>query len=82
MDIRDFSPYIFWSYDRGADIEPEVVIRQVIAYGEVRDMMLLNKRINKERILEVIGNWKEQDKHCKRMHFFTTVILESNESRD
>ena len=80
MDIRDFSPHIFWSYDRGADIEPEVVIRQVIAYGEVRDMMLLVKRINRERILEVIGNWKEQDKHYKRIHFFTTVILESSES--
>jgi len=79
MDILDFSPHIFWSYDRGADIEPEVVIRQVIAYGEVRDMLLLNHRIDRNRILEVIGSWKGRKKHDKQIHFFKTVILESNE---
>ena len=80
MDILDFSPHIFWSYDRGADIEPEVVIRQVIAYGEVRDMLLLNHRIDRNRILEVIGSWKGREKHDKQIHFFKTVILEANES--
>jgi hypothetical protein len=76
MDIKDFSHHIFWSYDRSADINPEVVIRQVISYGEVKDMILLVKKTGKNKILEVIRNWKGREKYNKHINFMEKVILD------
>ncbi len=75
MDIREFSPHLFWSYDKDADIRPEIVIRQVIAYGEIRDMILLARRVETKKILATINLWKEQEKHKKHINFFKKVIL-------
>ena len=50
MEIKGFSPHIFWSYDKESELEPEVVIRQVIVYGEVKDMVLLAKMAGREKI--------------------------------
>ena len=49
MDIKGFSPHIFWSYKKAADLQPGVVVRQVIAYGEVKDMILLVNKMEKKR---------------------------------
>jgi len=75
MDIREFSPHLFWSYDKDADIKPEIVVRQVIAYGEIRDMILLARSVEKKKILLAINHWKEQEKHMKHINFFKKVIL-------
>jgi hypothetical protein len=75
MDVRDFSSHLFWSYDRTADIEPEVVIKQVITYGEVSDKILLSKRLGTDRIMDVILNWTEREKHDKHINFMLKVIL-------
>jgi len=75
MDIREFSPHIFWSYDKHADINPEIVVRRVVAHGEIKDMILLTRKIEKNRILESIENWKERNKHEKHINFFKRVIL-------
>ena len=76
MDIKGFSPHIFWSYNRSKELKPEVVIRQVIAYGEVKDMILLVKKVGKKRILEVIKNWKGREKYDKHINFIEKVILD------
>lgn len=75
MDIKGFSSHIFWSYSKSADIEPGVIIKQVIAYGEIKDMLLLAKKIEKTRILNVIENWKGREKYDKHINFVEKVIL-------
>ncbi|MCK5135831.1 MAG: hypothetical protein KAR19_08615 [Bacteroidales bacterium] len=75
MDIKEFSSHIFWSYDRFSDLKPEVVIKQVIVYGEVKDMILLVKKVGEKRIYEVIKNWKDQEKYDKHINFMEKVIL-------
>lgn len=76
MDIKGFSPHIFWSYNKSADIEPGIIIRQVIAYGEIQDMLLLVKRLDKERILSTIDKWQDREHNEKRINFFKKVILD------
>lgn len=76
MDVEGFSSHIFWSYNRLADITPEIVIKQVISYGEVNDMNLLAKKVGKKRILEVIKNWKGREKYDKHINFLEKVILD------
>ena len=75
MDITGFSPHIFWSYDKKADIEPGIIIKQVIAYGEIKDMLLLAERFGKEKIQEYIDNWQDREKYDKQIHFIEKVIL-------
>ena len=75
MEIKEYSPHIFWSYKKNADLEPGIVIRQVIAYGEVKDKILLASLVEKKKILEVIMNWKDREKFDKQIHFFQNVIL-------
>jgi hypothetical protein len=75
MDIKGFSPHIFWSYNRSAELKPEVVIRQVIAYGEVKDMNLLVKKAGKGKIHDVIKTWKNREKYEKHINFMEKVIL-------
>jgi hypothetical protein len=75
MKIKDFSPHIFWSYNKQADLEPEVVIKQVITYGEVSDKVLLVKKIGKPQIVEVIDGWKNCEKYEKQINFMQKVIL-------
>ena len=75
MDIKGFSPHIFWSYNRSAELKPEVVIRQVIAYGEVKDMNLLVKKAGKGKIYRVIKTWKNREKYEKHIYFMEKVIL-------
>ena len=77
MKIKDFSPHIFWSYDRMADLEPEVVIKQVITYGEVSDKVLLVKKIGKSQIVAVINGWRNSEKYDKHINFMRKVILAS-----
>lgn len=75
MNIDGFSSHIFWSYNGLADIEPEIVIKQVISYGEVKDMNLLVKKVGKKKILEVIKNWNGREKYDKHINFMERVIL-------
>jgi len=76
MNIQGFSPYIFWSYNRTADLEPELIIKQVIIYGEVSDMILLATRIGKKEIQKVIKNWTGREKYDKHINFMEKVILD------
>jgi len=75
MEIKGFSPHIFWSYDKESELKPEVVIRQVIVYGEVKDMVLLAKKVGREKIFDVIKKWKDRDKYDKHINFMEKVIL-------
>jgi len=76
MDIKEFSSHIFWSYNKSAELKPEIIIKQVISYGEVEDMILLVKKVGEKRILEVIKNWKGREKYDKHINFMEKVILD------
>lgn len=75
MDIKDFSPHIFWSYDNSSELKPEIIIRQVIIYGEVKDMILMERMVGRTKIHNTIRNWKDRDKYEKHINFFEKVIL-------
>lgn len=73
MKISKFSPHIFWSYKKDADLPDEIVIEQVSLYGEIEDMLLMRKLFSKKEIQEVLQSLNA--KHSKRVHFIEKVIL-------
>lgn len=75
MNISPFSKHIFWSWKPDADLPENVVIQQVIAYGEISDFRLMTKLIPKRKIVEAIEKWKNKDQYKKHIHFLTKVYL-------
>jgi len=74
--ISGFSHHIFWSYNRDAWLPEPLVIKQVIAYGELPDLLLLSRRFSAAVVFDVIRNWKGKSRFRKRIHFMEKVILE------
>ena len=73
MKINNFSKYIFWSYKEDADLPDEIVIRQVLLYGEVKDMLLISKLYTKDAIHSVLVKFGQREN--KRRYFIEKVIL-------
>jgi len=76
MNIAGFSEYPFWSYKKTADLPEEVVIRQIVLYGEIRDMIRLTQLISREHIDNILMQLSSSDsRNKKRINFFRKVIF-------
>jgi hypothetical protein len=75
MNIEGFSKHIFWSYKHGASLPKSLVIKQVIAYGKLSDLILLSKQFPASDIGRVIEQWKEKERFRKRINLMQKVIL-------
>jgi hypothetical protein len=73
--IRGYSKHIFWSYKPGVSLAPAQVIKQVIAYGEVSDLVKLSKMFPTRVIHKALLTWKEKDRFERRINFMEKVIL-------
>lgn len=80
MRISAFSKHIFWSYKEDADIPVERVVKQVISYGEISDLLILSKLVPHSVIADVVKNWKEKERNKRRIYFMNKVILSNAES--
>lgn len=54
MQISQFSPHIFWSYDKSKELPEEVVIEQVLFNGEIEDIELLFELCSSASIEKVV----------------------------
>ncbi len=75
MRIEPFSKHIFWSYKPDADLPENLVIQQVVAYGEFSDLRLISKLISAQRILQAIEQWKNKHQHKKRINLLKQIFL-------
>jgi len=75
MNITPFSKHIFWSWKPDADLPENLVIQQVIAYGEISDFRLICKLMPPQKINEAIEKWKSKDKYKKHIYFLEQVFL-------
>ena len=75
MNITPFSKYIFWSWEKDADLPENVVVQQVIAYGEISDFRKLATFLPKQKILDAIEKWPNKQTHAKHIHFLKQVFL-------
>lgn len=69
MNISPFSKHIFWSWKSDADLPENLVIQQVIAYGEISDFRIISKLIPLQKINESIEKWKNKDKYEQHIFF-------------
>lgn len=76
MTIQPFSKYIFWSYEAGVDLPDNLVIRQVVAYGEFSDIRLLFKMVSHHVIKQALESWAERSRYMKRINLVNKVFLD------
>ncbi len=75
MKITGYSEHAFWSYDKESDLPEEVIIRQILLYGEIKDMLRLVKLIRHDKIEKVLSSFSINHQNIKRINFFRKVIL-------
>jgi hypothetical protein len=73
MLISNFSRHIFWSYKKGADLPDDIVIKQVISYGELSDIITLTTLYRKDMLRAKIKKFYLSNK--KRANFILKVFL-------
>ena len=75
MKINKFPKYIFWSYKENANLPISIIAKNVIQYGDVKDIVLLTKLIGKEEIKKSVEKISMTNKCKKRINFIEKVIL-------
>jgi len=73
MDISKFSPHLFWSYKKDADLPNSLIISQVSLYGEIEDMVVIKKLFPKAEIQKVLKTLVS--KYPENVHFIEKVVL-------
>ena len=75
MNISQFSPHIFWSYDKTKELPEEVVIEHVLFNGEIEDIELLFKLCSSEKIEQVVKKYEKEHKREKRTNYIRMMYL-------
>jgi hypothetical protein len=76
LPINIFSRHIFWSYNEDANLPEEEIVRKVISYGDIEDLVKLSEVLPISRIVQLLKTWKERTRFEKRINFFQKVIIE------
>jgi len=75
MQITSFPRHIFWQYKPDADLPDQVILENLLRYGDLDDLLQVPKFFSPSQIAEVqrkigIGNrWK------KRAFFIKKILL-------
>lgn len=75
MKINMFPEYIFWSYKRNADLSVKIVARQVILYGDIKDIQLLFQIVSKKIIKTVLKDLERNLINSKRITFIREIFV-------
>ena len=76
MKTSLFSNHLFWSYQKNADLPVDIVVRQVILYGEVSDMIILSKEVDHKYIRQIANELTKNGRNRKRIFFLNKIVLE------
>lgn len=76
MKITGFPHYIFWSYKKDADLDSQIITRQVFQYGDISDMRHVLRTVPEVEIRKTIQSLKNNCPHLKkRIRFIEQIIL-------
>jgi hypothetical protein len=75
VKITGFPHHLFWSYTLQADLPEELVVEQVILYGDLDDLFRLADMVSNEVIATVNQKIIARGRWQKRSYFVNKVIL-------
>ena len=75
LNISDFQKHIFWNYKNDAVLDENIIIENVILYGELSDYSRLKGLVKKESLGKVIDRIDSTGRYRKRVNFARKVLL-------
>lgn len=75
ISISEFQKHIFWNYNPGAELDKNIIIENVLMYGELNDYKKLLRLVSKEDIAKVTDQIEKRGRFKKRINFIRKVIL-------
>lgn len=76
INISNFPKHIFWNYKDNAELNEEIVINNVILYGDLNDYRKLLSLVNKKSFEQVVSKLEQTGRYKKRINFIKEIILE------
>ncbi len=75
IDISNFARHIFWSYKGTAVLNENIVMRNVLLYGDIEDYKELIKHVSKDSLLNSVKELEATGKNKKRINFIKKILL-------
>ncbi len=75
INISEFQKHIFWNYKPGAKIDKNIIIENVLLYGELEDYRKLLKLVTPEDIRKITDIIDKKGRFKKRVNFIRRVVL-------
>ncbi|MDZ4713618.1 MAG: hypothetical protein SGI89_15020 [bacterium] len=75
INISAFPKHIFWNYKDHAELSEDIVISNVILYGELSDYKTLLTLVSRQSFENVVRDIEKTGKYKKRINFIKKIIL-------
>lgn len=75
INISEFSKHIFWNYKPAVDLDEEIVIENVLLYGDIDDYKKLEEVVSRESLIGVVNKLENRGKNLKRINFIKKIVL-------
>jgi len=76
MKIDPSIRHLFWMYRPGSDLPEEVIVDQIIRYGDLPELLRLQENHSLEMIEKAVRQITGQKRWQKRINFINKIILE------
>lgn len=75
ISISEFQKQIFWNYNPDSVLDENIIIENVILYGELSDYSKLKGLVSKDSIRKVVDKIESTGRYRKRVNFVRKVLL-------
>jgi len=75
INISDFPKHIFWNYKVDSNLDEEIVIENVLLYGDIDDYKTLDKIVSRNSLIKVVTELEKKGKNLKRINFIKKILL-------
>lgn len=75
INIGKYPHHIFWSYAPDASLPESVVVRHIILYGDLNDIMNLGSDFSLELIEQQTDLLAKNPRNAKRVNFLRKIVL-------
>jgi hypothetical protein len=75
INISDFAKHIFWNYKKNSNLNEDIVIQNIILYGDLDDFKKIISIAGKESFTNIVNELEKTGRYKKRINFIKKVIL-------
>jgi len=75
INISGFPKHIFWNYKVDSILDEEIVIKNVLLFGDIDDYKKLIGIVSKKSLSKVVGDLEKTGKNIKRLNFIKKILL-------